>query len=110
MSGRLDDEKLETLRIWGTGLTADGRPELRAAGKAILILVGEIERLQVDAWHPRERTPEPSSDAPSSGEVVESSVEALAEEFFSSGQSPGTDSTSSRRARRRWAPRSRESR
>ena len=51
MSGRLDDEKLETLRRWGAGLTADGRDELRAAGKAILILVDEIERLQVDVWH-----------------------------------------------------------
>jgi len=49
--GRLDDEKLETLRSWGTGLSADGRDELRAAGKAILILIDEIEQLQVDVWH-----------------------------------------------------------
>ena len=55
MSGRLDDEKLETLRAWGAGLAADGRDELRAAGKAILILVEEIERLQVDVWHAREQ-------------------------------------------------------
>lgn len=54
MSGRLDDEKLETLRGWGAGLAGDGRDELRAAGKAILILVEEIERLQVDVWHARE--------------------------------------------------------
>ena len=65
MSGRLDDEKLETLRSWGTGLAAEGRDELRAAGKAILILIEEIERLQVDVWHTRETptpeaTPEPS--------------------------------------------------
>jgi hypothetical protein len=51
VSGRLDDEKLETLRSWGAGLAADGRDELRAAGKAILILVEEIDRLQVDVWH-----------------------------------------------------------
>ena len=52
MSGhRLDDEKLETLRSWGAGLASDGRDELRAAGKAILILIEEIERLQVDVWH-----------------------------------------------------------
>ncbi len=51
MSGhRLDEEKLETLRSWGAGLSADGRDELRAAGKAILILVEEIDRLQVDLW------------------------------------------------------------
>jgi hypothetical protein len=61
--GRLDDEKLETLRGWGTGLAADGRDELRAAGKAILILIEEIERLQVEVWHAydrsQERTPPP---------------------------------------------------
>jgi hypothetical protein len=54
--GRLDDEKLETLRGWGTGLAADGRDELRAAGKAILILIEEIERLQVEVWHAYDRS------------------------------------------------------
>lgn len=54
MSGRLDDEKLETLKGWGTGLAADGRDELRAAGKAILILIEEIDHLQVDVWHARQ--------------------------------------------------------
>jgi hypothetical protein len=58
VSGRLDDEKLETLRRWGAGLGADGRDELRAAGKAILILIEEIERLQVEVWHPRDGSPE----------------------------------------------------
>lgn len=65
MSGRLDDEKLETLRSWGTGLAAEGRDELRAAGKAILILIEEIERLQVDVWHTREQSPPGSESAPS---------------------------------------------
>ena len=55
MSGhRLDDEKLDTLRSWGAGLAGDGRDELRAAGKAILILVEEIDRLQVDLWRHRD--------------------------------------------------------
>ena len=65
MSGRLDDEKLETLRSWGTGLAAEGRDELRAAGKAILILIEEIERLQVDVWHTRETSPPESPPEPS---------------------------------------------
>jgi len=59
VSGRLDDEKLETLRRWGAGIAADDRDELRAAGKSILILVEEIERLQVDVWHARRSAPEP---------------------------------------------------
>jgi len=65
VSGRLDDEKLETLRSWGTGLAAEGRDELRAAGKAILILIEEIERLQVDVWHTHETRPAESPPEPS---------------------------------------------
>jgi hypothetical protein len=53
---RLDEEKLEMLRTWGEGLLNDGRDELRAAGKAILILVEEIEQLHVDFWHARQDT------------------------------------------------------
>jgi len=51
---RLDEEKLEMLRTWGEGLLNDGRDELRAAGRAILMLVEEIERLHVDLWHARQ--------------------------------------------------------
>jgi hypothetical protein len=50
---RLDDERLEMLRSWGAGLSTSGRDELRAAGKAILMLIEEIERLQVDVWNAR---------------------------------------------------------
>jgi hypothetical protein len=53
---RLDEEKLEMLRTWGEGLLNDGRDELRAAGRAILMLVEEIERLHVDLWHARQDT------------------------------------------------------
>ena len=48
---RLDEEKLEMLRTWGEGLLNDGRDELRAAGRAIMMLVEEIELLHVDLWH-----------------------------------------------------------
>jgi hypothetical protein len=51
---RLDEEKLEMLRSWGEGLALDPRDEVRAAGKAILMLVEEIERLHVDLWHARQ--------------------------------------------------------
>ena len=50
---RLDEDKLELLRTWGEGLSNDGRDELRAAGRALLMLVEEIERLHVDLWHAR---------------------------------------------------------
>jgi hypothetical protein len=51
---RLDEERLEMLRTWGEGLLKDHRDELRAAGRAIMMLVEEIERLHVDLWHARQ--------------------------------------------------------
>jgi hypothetical protein len=50
---RLDEERLEILRSWGAGLASDDREELRAAGKAITVLIEEIDRLQVDLWSAR---------------------------------------------------------
>jgi hypothetical protein len=53
MVDRLDEERLEILRSWGIGLASDDREELRAAGKAITVLIDEIDRLQVDLWNSR---------------------------------------------------------
>ena len=51
LSDRLDEGKIEQLRAWGVGLHADGNHDLRATGKAILLLIEEIERLHVDLWN-----------------------------------------------------------
>lgn len=67
---RLDDEKLSLLRRWGQGLSSSGRDEeMRAAGRAVLLLVEEIDHLQRDLWHARagvsdELPGEPSSQQP----------------------------------------------
>ncbi|MEO5632597.1 hypothetical protein [Gaiella sp.] len=53
MMERLDEQRLEILRGWGVGLASDDREELRAAGKAITVLIDEIDRLQVDLWNAR---------------------------------------------------------
>jgi hypothetical protein len=50
---RLDEEKLEALRGWGERLRAAGGEESGAVGRAILMLVEEIDRLHVDLWHAR---------------------------------------------------------
>ena len=50
---RLDEERIELLGRWGEGLAHDGRDEVRAAGRAISILIEEIERLHVDLWKER---------------------------------------------------------
>ncbi len=59
---RLDAEKLDVLRRWGAGLSRDERDEVRSAGRAILLLIEEIEQLHIDMWHARE-APEPTDDA-----------------------------------------------
>jgi hypothetical protein len=65
VSSRLDEEKLEMLRSWGDGLAHDPRDEVRAAGKAILMLVEEVELLHVDLWHARGPVHvEPDSEQP----------------------------------------------
>jgi hypothetical protein len=54
------EEEFETLRSWGDSLTEDARPEVRAAGRAILLLASEVERLQVELWHAQlQLAPEP---------------------------------------------------
>jgi hypothetical protein len=69
LSDRLDESKIEQLRAWGTGLTANGSADLRATGKAILILIEEIERLHIDLWNAR------SSHQGGAGEVGNDSDE-----------------------------------
>ena len=70
---RLDEERIDVLRRWGDGLSSDAREEVRAAGRAILILIEEIERLHVDLWNERSRSnavPSPAVDqAAPSGEL-----------------------------------------
>jgi hypothetical protein len=47
---RLDATKIEQLKGWAVRLAANGNDELRAAGRAILLLIEEIEssRVEVD--------------------------------------------------------------
>ena len=44
----LDEEKLEALRRWGEGLRQAASEEHVAAGRAILMLIEDIERLHID--------------------------------------------------------------
>jgi hypothetical protein len=80
VSERLDEQKLTILRRWGTGLTRDGRDEVRAAGRAILLLSEEIERLHVDLWHAREARSEEPAEA---GEREADVRNALRDRLFS---------------------------
>jgi hypothetical protein len=52
---RLDEDKLEALRRWGEGLQRAGSEEDSAAGRAILLLVEEIDQLHIDLSHARQQ-------------------------------------------------------
>jgi hypothetical protein len=56
---RLKADELEQLRRWGSGLQHDLREEVSAAGRAIVLLIEEIERLHVVAWDRRLYPDEP---------------------------------------------------
>jgi hypothetical protein len=60
---RLDEEKLEALRSWGEKLREASGEESAAVGRAILMLVEEIDRLHVELWHARLRASARESDA-----------------------------------------------
>jgi hypothetical protein len=65
--GGLDVDKLSLLGKWAEGLQRDQRAEVAAAGKAILMLIEEVERLHVVIWDGRlnpSREPEPEEPAP----------------------------------------------
>ena len=75
MVERLDEERLETLRAWGAGLSTNARDELRAAGKAILMLVDEIDRLEADLWNARAAAKQAEAAAAATTPVVEAPAE-----------------------------------
>ena len=80
MAERLDEERLERLRGWGAGLSDDARDEVRAAGRAILLLVAEIEHLQVELWNERAEVSGSLLDGPSDSVAVAVAVDARARE------------------------------
>ena len=53
---RLEDDKLEALRRWGQGLRDAAGEEHAAAGRAILMLIDEIERLRLELLRTREQS------------------------------------------------------
>ena len=61
------------------GLLRDERSELRAAAKAILLLIEEIEHLHVDLWHARDEESEESAIVPDEPEATEVPAPSLRE-------------------------------
>lgn len=68
---RLDEEKLEALRSWGERLRQTGGAESAAVGRAILMLVEEIDRLHIDLWNARVPPAEKAVDTASQKAAAE---------------------------------------
>lgn len=64
---RLDEPKLEELRRWGQALREAGSEESVAAGRAIVMLIEELERLRLELRRAREQLE--TVDAVSNSEV-----------------------------------------
>ena len=79
MVERLDEERIEMLRSWGTGLSSSDRDELRAAGRAILMLIEEIDRLEADIWNERAAAVQAAGDQRSSQSLATSLRDRLAQ-------------------------------
>jgi hypothetical protein len=75
MSDRLDEDKINQLRAWGSGLAANGSDDLRATGKAILLLIEEIERLHIDLWNAKSAQEEDQPDPSDVEDQVQASMD-----------------------------------
>jgi hypothetical protein len=60
----VDEVQFEAVRQWGEGLQADPREEVGAAGKAIVLLCAEVDRLERELWNLKTAAAadEPASD------------------------------------------------
>jgi hypothetical protein len=67
----MDEEQFAALREWGEGLILDDRAEVRAAGKAILLLCAEVERLEIALWNSRHPPVELEAPRPEDLEVTD---------------------------------------
>ncbi len=79
MVERLDEDRIEMLRSWGDGLQTSDRDELRAAGRAILMLIEEIDRLEADLWNERAETIQAATEHRSSASLASTLRERLAQ-------------------------------
>jgi hypothetical protein len=110
---RLDEEKLEALRSWGEKLGESEREESSAVGRAILMLVEEIDRLHIELWHARIKS---GSGGPVSADQTTESVasrlhgrlrEALRGHPATEAAEHGSDAEREKPTSKAWIARSR---
>lgn len=75
----MDEEQLATLRTWADGLARDVRPEVAAAGKAIVMLVDDVEELHVELWNVRHELEQALRDVEAGGQPADELQEPVTE-------------------------------
>jgi hypothetical protein len=81
---RLTEDQLASLKDWGEGLATVEQAEMQAAGRAIRLLVQEIEALHRELWHRRlEGTDEPQADASDERSLFAALMQRLARRSLS---------------------------
>ena len=63
------------MRAWGNGLSTHDSPDVRATGRAILLLIEEIERLHIDLWNAKSASADGMPEDLISDTEVKSSLE-----------------------------------
>jgi len=94
----LDDDKLSLLAKWAGGLRCDSRAEVAAAGRAIEMLIDEVERLNVLIWEgplnvPGESRLRDERELPSPRADVEYSLRARLRRQVGSAMRRGSEPT-----------------
>jgi hypothetical protein len=81
---RLTEDQLAALKDWGEGLATVEQAEMQAAGRAIRLLVQEIEALHREMWHQSlAASEEPHADAAEERSLVDALVQRLARRSLS---------------------------
>jgi hypothetical protein len=78
MAEGLTDDQLAALKEWGEGLAGVEQVELQAAGRAIGLLIREIEALQRQAWHQQLALPAEVPEVPESRSLAAALAQRLA--------------------------------
>ena len=99
----LDTEKLGLLQRWANGLVDDERQEVAAAGRAILLLIEEVERLHVVLWDLRLYPGVEPSGAPATGAAPAAADGAAEPSAADDGSRDELSTSLTERIRRRLA-------
>jgi hypothetical protein len=94
----LDEEKLEALRAWGEALRQADSEEYAAVGRALVMLIEEIDRLHIALWHTRLELSRAATTPATASDQTEATVTVTLHDRVQRVLRRGPDSTPARPA------------